>query len=401
MPVHSRSLVRPFSSQRCAACFSWSRRTRPLLVLHLPAHEARPSLEQRLVHDLDAVAARLPSLPSTSYARQQPGVDQLRAAPPRRPARPGTPRAAPRDRRRRASPARSRGCGRSRVRCPAARHRSGPSSLRRAGPALRRRRRSPRRPPASVASVSRSRFSHRRATANASSGSAARAPSTDLDHLLHERLVLEPLAALLRWLDDRPPQAVTLSAGSGVRPRRGRPSGACSEQRIRKSSRSESTTCTSASEASRARSAAKRPWVSRGFSVNSSSNWSTTSSASPCRERHRFTAETMRSLRRSRASSLTPRSNSLIASASPASSGVRPGRGRAPGLAPGVGAHGPTRRAAPGSPQPARTTSCRLRRARSPRAAGGLQPPPKRLDLLLAPEERRAASFSVKLDRPG
>ncbi len=50
---------------------------RALLVLRLPAHEARPRLQQRLVHHLDPVAARLPLPALHLVARHQPRVDQL------------------------------------------------------------------------------------------------------------------------------------------------------------------------------------------------------------------------------------------------------------------------------------------------------------------------------------
>ena len=67
---------RPFSSHRCAACLSWSRRTRPLLVLGLPAHEAGPGLQERLVDDLDPVVGSVlvPSSRSASDSRRRSGA---------------------------------------------------------------------------------------------------------------------------------------------------------------------------------------------------------------------------------------------------------------------------------------------------------------------------------------
>jgi hypothetical protein len=50
---------------------------RPLLVLRLPPHETRPGLQQRLVHDLDPMVARLALLPLHLVCRQQPRVDEL------------------------------------------------------------------------------------------------------------------------------------------------------------------------------------------------------------------------------------------------------------------------------------------------------------------------------------
>ena len=63
-----------------------------------------------------------------------------------------------------------------------------------------------RRPRGSASLRSRSRFSHSRATAKASSGSAPRSPSTSAEHLLHQRVVLEAVAAGERRLVERAPQ---------------------------------------------------------------------------------------------------------------------------------------------------------------------------------------------------
>ena len=50
---------------------------RPLLVLRLPPHEPRPRLQQRLVHHLHPVVARLSLPPFHLVRRQQPLLDQL------------------------------------------------------------------------------------------------------------------------------------------------------------------------------------------------------------------------------------------------------------------------------------------------------------------------------------
>ena len=129
---------------------------RALRVLRLPAHEAQPRPEQRLVDDLDAVrpgagrchafarALRESASPrSTSAAARRPAAP----APPRPPCGPGRPTAAPPGRTPPASPARSRGCGRPPAPSPAARPRSARVSPPRGARERRRRRRSPRRPP--------------------------------------------------------------------------------------------------------------------------------------------------------------------------------------------------------------------------------------------------------------
>ena len=93
--------------------------------------------------------------------------------------------------------------------------------------------------------LSRSRFSHRRATAKASERQRPPRPLHRVHHLLDERLVLEPVAALPRRLHHRPPQRLRREPGDGVSRLEDRPRGRrAREQRNRKSSRSDSSTWT-------------------------------------------------------------------------------------------------------------------------------------------------------------
>ena len=160
--------------------------------------------------------------------------------------------------------------------------------------------------------------------------------------------------------------------------------------RIRKSSRSDSSTCTSASEERPPRSAANRSCVSFGLSVNSSSNWSTTRSASPCPPRHRLTADAKRSLSPRSISSSTPqqlrRSPPRPRPAPGVSAWARPRKGRRPGVAQAVAQPSGPRG---DDPRPHERGLARARGADHRQELRFCSRSPERLDLGLSPEEAR------------
>ena len=246
-----------------------------------------------------------------------------------------------------------------------------------------------RRPARVSTRCSPSRHSHRRATANASSGNAARAPSSAVHHLVHERLVLEAVAALAR--PARRPRARRLGArqraercelGEDARREQRRDRGAA----IRKSSRTDSTT--GIRPRRRCDQSAVATWacVSGAFNVKDSSNWSKTTQRvavglAPASQH----SEPPRPDRRTTASC---RSACEVRRRGPR--GRAPARAHAAARSPACTRWPPSPRAAPEARRHARTRSCLprkhgIRASRRPRA----NPLPERDDFLLAPEEHR------------
>ena len=289
VPVHSRSLVRPFSSHRCAACFSWSRRPRP----------PRPAPASARAAATPSAATRARSRPGGGSAAPPRPPPRSSSAAARRPARRSTSSAAFRSGKSDSSSSRSTT---ARVPCAVTRLRKisrtialplGADPVQRRLGVLGQRARDAadllvRRPrqqlPLAVPLLPETR--HREGQQR----QRRPRPLHRLHHLVDEGLVLEAVAALpspARRAPAAGPRA--LSAGSGrerLEHRR--------ERLVLRAAASGSRRAATAARArppraaSRPSSAAKRSCASVGFSVNSSSNWSTTRSASPWPFRHRL-----------------------------------------------------------------------------------------------------------------
>jgi len=227
-----------------------------------------------------------------------------------------------------------------------------------------------------------SRSSHRRATANASSGNAGARALDAVHHLVHQRLVLEAVAALARRLDDRAPQA-----GARQRAERREIGEDAGERCVVVAPHQEVVAHGQHHVDVRlgrdaATSVATWACVSDGFKVKSSSNWSKTTSAvavglapaSQHSERHVRIVE---------GHQLRSASRSVVSSGASACPSARSGE------VPGVHTIAASPPAAPEAHRRARTRSCRLRRADQGQQRPRANSRPERDDFLLAPEEHR------------
>jgi hypothetical protein len=176
---------------------------------------------------------------------------------------------------------------------------------------------------------SRSRFSHSRATAKARSGSAPRASSTDSSISATRASSSKAKPSRFAGSTSARRRSSPPSARIGVRFWKTGSRGLCSWQRMRKSSRSDSSTWTSPSLTRRPRSSAKRSCTSFGLSVNSSSSWSTTRTASRWLSRH------FRTIEKATSGLSKPRS-CFIVSASEGSTSTRAWASERIGAPPGV-----------------------------------------------------------------